>query len=63
MTKAMLIKVGFLMGLACSFRGSVHYRHGEKHGSIQADKVLQELAFSSLVRRQPGGDCLKLGGA
>ena len=31
------------MGLAYSFRGSVHYHHGTKHGSVQADTVLEEL--------------------
>jgi hypothetical protein len=25
------------------FRGSVHYHHGGKHGSMQADTVLEEL--------------------
>ena len=30
------------MGLAYSFRGSVHYHHGRKHGSIQADMVLEK---------------------
>jgi phenylalanyl-tRNA synthetase beta subunit len=29
--------------LAYRFRGSVHYHHGGKHGSIQADVVLEEL--------------------
>jgi hypothetical protein len=24
------------------FRGSVHYHHGEKHGSMQADVALEE---------------------
>ena len=31
------------MGLANSFRGVVHHHHGRKHGSIQADIVLEEL--------------------
>jgi len=32
------------LGLAYSFRGSVHYHHGRKHGSVQeADMVLEEL--------------------
>ena len=30
------------MGLAYSFRGSVHYHHGGKHGIMQADMVLEE---------------------
>ena len=30
------------MGLAYSFRGLVHYHHGGKHGSIQADMVLEK---------------------
>jgi len=30
------------LGLAYSFKGSVHYHHGRKHGSMQADMVLEE---------------------
>jgi len=30
------------MGLAYSFRGSVHYRHYGRQGSIQADMVLEK---------------------
>ena len=30
------------MGLAYSFRGLVHYHHGGKHGSIEADMVLEK---------------------
>jgi hypothetical protein len=29
--------------VAYSFRGSVHYHHGRKHGSVQADMALEEL--------------------
>ena len=42
MTKATLIKENILLGLAYSFRGSVHYYHGGKHGSVKADMVLLE---------------------
>jgi hypothetical protein len=31
------------LGLAYRFRGSVHYHHGRKHGSMQTDVVLEEL--------------------
>ena len=31
------------MGLAYRVRSSVHYRYGGKHGSMQADIVLEEL--------------------
>jgi hypothetical protein len=31
------------LGLAYSFRDSVHYHHGEKYGCMQADMVLEEL--------------------
>ena len=31
-----------LIRLAYSFRGSVHYHHGGKHGSIQADMMLEK---------------------
>ena len=30
------------LGLAYRFRGSVHYHHGGKHGSIQADMMLEK---------------------
>jgi hypothetical protein len=30
------------LGLAYRFRGSVHYHHGGKHGSIQAGLVLEK---------------------
>ena len=43
MTKASLIKANIYLGLAYSFKGLVHYPHGGKHGSIQADLVLEEL--------------------
>ena len=41
MTKGTLIK-NISLGLACRFRGSVHYHHGRKHGSVQADMVLEK---------------------
>ena len=31
------------MGLAYGFRGLVHCHHGEKHGCVQADMVVEEL--------------------
>jgi hypothetical protein len=30
------------LGLAYSFRGLVHYHHGEKYGSVQADIGLEK---------------------
>ena len=45
MTKATLIKANIQLGLAYSFKGLVHYHHGERrweHGSLQADLVLEE---------------------
>jgi hypothetical protein len=30
------------LGLAYSYRDSKHYHHGRKHGSIQADMVLEK---------------------
>jgi hypothetical protein len=57
------------LGLAYRFRGSVHYHQGRKHGSIQADLVLEkELGVVHLVPkanrrrlafRQLGGGSLK----
>ena len=42
MTKATFIKEIYL-GLAYTFRGSVHYHYGRKHGSMQADMIQEEL--------------------
>ena len=41
MTEAALIKAKISLGLAYSFRGSVHYHHGGKHGHMEADMVLE----------------------
>jgi hypothetical protein len=49
--KATLTNESIELGLAYSFRGSVHYRHGEKHGSVQADLVLQERRVLHLDRK------------
>ena len=44
------------MGLAYRLRGSVHFHHGGKHGTVLADKVLEELRVLHLdqkaIRRQ-----------
>jgi hypothetical protein len=42
MTKKTLIKDNISLELAYRFRGSVHYHHGGKHGSVQADVGLEE---------------------
>jgi hypothetical protein len=42
MTKATLIKENIELGLAHSCRGFVHYHHGRKQGSVQADMVLEK---------------------
>ena len=39
---ATLTKENIELGLAYSFRGLVHYHQGRKHGSIQADMVLEK---------------------
>ena len=44
------------MGLAYSFRGSVRYHHGGKHGSLQADMVLEELRVLHLDPQAAEGD-------
>jgi hypothetical protein len=40
-TKTILLK-GLQFGLASTFRGSLHYDHGRKHSSIQADRMLEK---------------------
>jgi hypothetical protein len=42
MTKATFIKDNVALGLAYWFRGLVHHHHGGKHGSAQAELVLEE---------------------
>lgn len=39
---ATLKKENISSGLAYSFRSLVHYRHGRKHGGVQADMVLEK---------------------
>lgn len=46
---ATLIKETFDLWLDYSFKGLVHYRHSEKHNSVQADTVL---AKELIHRRQ-----------
>jgi len=48
-TKATLIKANMKLGLAPRFRGLVHYHHSRKHGSVQADMVLEELRVLHLI--------------
>jgi hypothetical protein len=43
MTKATLIKENISLGLAYSFRCSVHYYHSRMHDSMQADMVMEKL--------------------
>ena len=52
MTRETLIKETFNWGWLNSFRGLVHYPHGEKHGSVQVDTVLEELGVLHLHHRQ-----------
>jgi hypothetical protein len=40
-TKATPRKENTLLGLAYSFRYSVHYPHGGKNGTVQADLMLR----------------------
>jgi hypothetical protein len=49
------------LGLAYSSRGSIHFHHGEKHGSIQADKVLEELRVQYLDPLAAGKERLYYG--
>jgi hypothetical protein len=49
---------GKLLGLAYSFRGSVHHHHGRKHGSAKADIVLESQRVLHLDPRAVEMDCL-----
>jgi hypothetical protein len=47
MTKEIRTQANIYLGLAYSFRDSVHYLHGRKHGSILAN-MMKELSFLHL---------------
>jgi hypothetical protein len=58
MTKATLIR-NIQLGPAYRIRGSIHYHHGRKHGSVQADTVLEkELRVLHLDPSAARRDCL-----
>jgi hypothetical protein len=57
MTTATPIKEDIKLELAYSLRGSVHY-HGRKHGSMQADMVLEEPRVLPLDLQAAEGDCV-----
>ena len=44
--------------LAYSLGGSVHYYHGGKHGSVQADMMLEEPRVKHLDLQAAEGDCV-----
>jgi hypothetical protein len=62
MTKATLIK-NISLRLAYSSRGSVHYHHSGKQGSIQADTMLKELGVLHLDPKAARRTASELGGA
>jgi hypothetical protein len=58
MTMATLIKENISVG-TYNFRSLVHYHHGRKHGSKQADVVLEkELRVLHLDLQAVDGDCI-----
>ena len=63
MTKATLIKENISLGLAYSFRGSVHYDLCRMHGRIQANVVLEKQRVLHLDLKAAKGDWLTLGAA
>ena len=51
-----------LIGAGLQFRGAVHYQHGRKHGSVQADMVLEkELRVLHLDQQTTERDSKPLG--
>ena len=58
MTMATLINENISLGLAYSFRGFVHYHHGEKHDSIHEDMVLKYLRVLYIDLQASEGDCV-----
>jgi hypothetical protein len=55
MTKATLIRDNIYLGLAYSFRCSVHDHHGRKQGSVQEDQVLESSESKERLAFQPVG--------
>ena len=62
MTTATPIKDNIKLELAYSLRGSVHY-HGRKHGSMQADMVLEQPRVLHLNPKAARRDSSALGRA
>ena len=56
MTKATLIRANISLELVYSFRGSPHYHHGDKHGSMQADMMLEKPKILHLDPKSAEGD-------
>jgi hypothetical protein len=46
------------LGIAYSFRGSVHYHHDRKNGTVQAEIVLEMPIVLYLDSQAAAGDCL-----
>jgi hypothetical protein len=60
MTMATFMKNDFKWGQDYSFRGLVYYHHGEKHGGMQADMVLEK-DMRTLNPQAEEGDCVPHG--
>jgi hypothetical protein len=52
------LQISEITFLAYKFRGLVHYHHGEKHGGMQADMVLEEPRVLHLDPKEPERDSL-----
>ena len=58
-TRQLLQRKTFHWGWLTSFRGLVCRHHGKKHGSVQADMVLEkELRVLHLYLQAAEGDCV-----
>jgi hypothetical protein len=55
---ATLLMENISLGLAYSFKGSVHYHHGGKHGGMQADMMLGNELRGLYLDPQAAGDCM-----
>ena len=49
------------IGAGLQFRGLIHYHHGGKHGSVQANIVMEELRILRLDTEAAEGDCAIMG--
>jgi hypothetical protein len=57
--RQLLKKENILLGLTYRFSDSVHYHHGEKHGTVQTGMVLEDLRVLHLYPKEAKSRIMK----